>query len=51
MDFWVWLIIAACFFIYVTVLFVKSLKKKEQSVWKTIKRWLVNIIDIFSGGG
>lgn len=50
MDFWIWLTIAFIFLIYVTVLFIKAIKQKEP-FWKTVKKWFVNIIDIFSGGG
>ncbi|MBI4738596.1 hypothetical protein HY772_03395 [Candidatus Woesearchaeota archaeon] len=50
MDFWVWLAIAFCFLVYVTVLFVKVLRRKE-SIGKSLKDWIVNIIDILSGGG
>jgi len=49
MDVLIWLIIALCFFVYVTVLWIKSLKRKEP-FWRSIKRWIVNVIDVFSGG-
>ena len=51
MDFWIWSIIAVCFLIYVSVVFVKSVRRRELSVWEGIKKWMVNVIDIFSGGG
>jgi hypothetical protein len=51
MEFWVWLIIACAFFILATVYFVRALKRKEKSVWKSLKDWFINIIDIFSGCG
>ncbi len=50
MTFWIWLLIALCFFAYVTFLFIKKAKTKEQSFWKTVKEWFVNIVDVFSGG-
>lgn len=50
MDFWDWSIIAFCFLLYVTYLFIKSLKNKKP-LWKSVKDWFVNIIDILSGGG
>jgi hypothetical protein len=50
MSFWVWFLIALCFFVYVTILFIKKAKQKEQSLWKTVKEWLINIVDVFSGG-
>ena len=50
MNFWIWLLIAIIIFIYVTYLFIKKIKMKDQSLWKTIKEWLINIFDVFSGG-
>jgi len=50
MGFWIWLIIAFCFIVYVTMLFIKALKKRKP-IGKSIKDWIVNIIDILSGGG
>jgi len=32
MGFWIWLIIAFCFIVYVTMLFIKALKKGSQLV-------------------
>jgi hypothetical protein len=50
MTFWVWVTIAFCFLIYVTVLFIRSLRTREP-FWKNLKRWIVNVIDVLSGGG
>jgi hypothetical protein len=50
MSFWIWLLIALCFFVYAIFLFVKKARAKEQPLWKTIKEWAINVIDIFSGG-
>jgi hypothetical protein len=49
-SFLIWVVIAACFFIYATVIFIKALKKKEPFL-KGLKHWIVNIIDTLSGGG
>ncbi len=49
MWFWIWLIIALCFIVYVTILFIKAVKSKKP-IGKSIKDWIVNIIDILSGG-
>ena len=37
------------FFCFVTVLFIKAIKDKKP-LGKSLKDWIVNIIDIFSGG-
>ena len=50
MPFWLWLVISLCLVVYVTVLFVRSLRRKGP-IAMAVKRWLVHIVDILSGGG
>lgn len=50
MNFWLWLIIALCFVVYVTILTIKSVRKGSPFL-TAIKKWIVNVIDILSGGG
>ncbi len=50
MSFELWALIVIIFFIIFTTLFIKALVRKEQPVGKSLKQWIVRIIDILSGG-
>jgi len=49
-SFDIWITISIALLILATVLFVRSLVNKKESFWSSLKKWVVNIIDIFSGG-
>jgi len=49
MDFWIWVIIALCFVVYVTILFTRAVRGGKP-FWKSIKEWIINVIEILSGG-
>lgn len=48
-EFQVWLILAIGFLVLASIGFVRSVLRKDP-LWKSIKRWLVNIFDTLSGG-
>jgi hypothetical protein len=50
MTFWIWLVIACCLAVYATVTLVRTIRA-GRPVLAGFKDWLVNLIDIFSGGG
>lgn len=50
MDFLVWVLVALFFFVYATVVLIKASRKKEPFL-KSLKDWVIKVIDILSGGG
>lgn len=46
----IWVTIASLFIIYATVELIRKLLKKEEPLWKILKRWFINIFDTLSGG-
>ncbi len=51
MAFWVWLVICLAFLVCATVLAVNHIQKREQPLGKVLRKWMVDFLDIFSGGG
>lgn len=47
----IWIPIAIAMIVFTTILLIRSLYKKEESLWSSLKKWIVNVIDILSGGG
>jgi len=50
MWFEIWLTISVALFFVATIQFVRALRKRKNSFWENIRKWIVNIIDILSGG-
>lgn len=47
----IWIPVAIAMVVFATILLIRSLHKKEESFWSGLKKWIVNVIDILSGGG
>lgn len=45
----IWIILASIFVVYATAELIIKIIKKEP-LWKTLKRWLMNIFDTLTGG-
>jgi hypothetical protein len=44
-----WVLLAGVFILYATVEFLLSVFKKKP-LWRSVKDWLIKILDVLSGG-